>query len=282
MRFGVRTVTGRATSEPNRSETTVIPVESRSRSTPKSFRSSNLGTFADRLAELIGGPRRRNAFARECGLSETSLRQYLAGGVPGLDKVIQIARAKNVHVEWLATGEGPRDIQPKDRVSLSPERTEQEHVMGGMVQSQQLAGTQDGMVLLPYLSVVASAGQGIVPADEEIGEFLALKEEFLRQLGINPRNAHVLQIKGDSMYPTFRDHDVIVIDASLIDVREEGLYTLVYDDAVFAKRIQPLRDGTLRIVSDNKAAGYVDEIVSASERHTLKIVGRIRGVYRNL
>lgn len=84
------------------------------------------------------------------------------------------------------------------------------------------------------------------------------------------------------MYPTFRDHDVIIVDASLIEVQGEGLYTIVYDGAVYAKRIQPLRDGSLRIASDNKAAGYIDEIVPPAERHTLKIVGRIRGVYRNL
>ena len=238
-------------------------------------------TFADRLRALIGEGS-ANAFARECGIGESSVRQYLAGGVPGLDKVIQIARAKKVHVEWLATGDGPRDIQPEG--ALSPAGTDREQGLGRMIQVQSrhdVPGQAD-MVLLPRLSIQASAGQGVIPADEDIEEFLALKAEFLYRLGVNPRNAHVLQIKGDSMYPTFRIHDVIIVDASLVEVQEEGLYTIVYNEAVFAKRIQPLRDGSLRIASDNKGAGYIDEIVPASERHTLKIVGRIRGVYRNL
>ncbi|MBY0322525.1 MAG: hypothetical protein K2X72_27650 [Reyranella sp.] len=232
-----------------------------------------------RLKELLGEDDVAG-FARECGIKDGTMRQYLKGSVPGLDKAAQIALAKRVNLKWLATGRGPRDSLPEEATFPAEEQAEPRGVRFMRIAGNN-AQDQD-MVLLPRLSIEASAGQGIVPAGEEIEEFLAFKAEFLRHLGVNPQNAHVLQIKGDSMYPTFRDYDVIIIDASLIEVREEGLYTIVYDDAVFAKRVQPLRDGSLRIVSDNKAAGYVDEIVPASERHTLKIVGRIRGVYRNL
>lgn len=153
--------------------------------------------------------------------------------------------------------------------------------MSGMAQSQRAADIESEIVLLPRLNIEASAGLGIVPAEEEIEGFIAFKAEFLRDLGIDPRNAHVLQIKGDSMYPTLKNRDVIVIDASLVEVLQEGLYTLVYEGAVFAKRLQPLLDGSIVISSDNKEENWREETVPASERHTLKIVGRIRGVYRN-
>jgi len=50
-----------------------------------------------------------NAFAKECGLLEGSIRQYLAGGIPGTDKLAKIAAANHVSMDWLAAGRGPRE-----------------------------------------------------------------------------------------------------------------------------------------------------------------------------
>lgn len=238
-----------------------------------------MSAFSERLRQLVGGKRQISAFARECGLSNSTVRQYLSGSVPGLDKVIQIAKAKNVSVQWLATGEGPRDNAPS--AGLPQVGTQQEQTGGGMVQPSEGPALDGDLVTLPQLSLEASAGQGIVPVDEEIDGFLAFKAQFLRHIGVDPRNAHVLRIKGNSMYPTLRDRDIVIIDASLIDVLEEGLYTLVYSGAVLAKRLQPLIDGSVIISSDNKDEGYRDETVHPSERHNLKVVGRIKGVVRH-
>jgi phage repressor protein C with HTH and peptisase S24 domain len=46
------------------------------------------------------------SFAKRSRVGEGSLRQYLKGAEPGLDKVIAIAKAAGVSVAWLATGEG--------------------------------------------------------------------------------------------------------------------------------------------------------------------------------
>lgn len=237
-----------------------------------------MSDFSERLESLIGGRRRISAFSRECGVPGSTIRDYLEGAVPRLDKVIQIAQAKNVHVEWLATGNGPRDIQPE--ADLSSMALQSRQAIGGMTQSLRLEGTRSEMVMLPKLSVEASAGQGMLAGDEDIEGFMAFKAEFLRSLGVNPNNAHVLRIRGSSMYPTLQDKDVVVIDASIIEVIDEGLYTLVLGDVVRAKRIQPLANGGLRISSDNKAEGYADEIIPPSDLDTLRIVGRIRGVLR--
>ncbi len=149
-----------------------------------------------------------------------------------------------------------------------------------MAPSRGLLSASSGFVLLPRLSVEASAGRGAVPPDDETAGMVALKEDFLRDLGVNPRQAHVLAIRGDSMYPTLRSGDVVIVDTSAIDVLDEGLYTLVIGDAVRAKRLQPLAGGGVRVISDNKAEGYADEIVSRADLEGLRIVGRIKGMLR--
>lgn len=66
-------------------------------------------TFPARLATLIGDLSVR-AFARKAGVSDTFLRQCLAGRTePTRTKLIAIAEAGGVTVEWLATGAGPRE-----------------------------------------------------------------------------------------------------------------------------------------------------------------------------
>jgi transcriptional regulator with XRE-family HTH domain len=63
-------------------------------------------SFPERLKQLIGGQSIR-AFARECGLSDTTLRQYLSGqSEPTRPALIAIARAAHVSLDWLICGEG--------------------------------------------------------------------------------------------------------------------------------------------------------------------------------
>jgi len=63
--------------------------------------------FPERLASVIGAMSVR-AFARKTGVSDTFLRQCLAGRTdPTRAKLIAIARAADTSLEWLATGQHP-------------------------------------------------------------------------------------------------------------------------------------------------------------------------------
>lgn len=239
-----------------------------------------LSTFADRVNELIGGKRRRNAFARECGLSETSVRQYQEGAIPGLDKVIQIARAKNVSVNWLATGEGPRSAQPQG--ALDPSGTDQEQKAANTMLPVENTSEGSRIRFLPQLTVEASAGTGLIPLSEEVAGFVALNEDYLREMGVDPRHAHVLRVSGRSMAPTINDKDIVVVDTSVRTPTSEGIFTLVYGETVLIKRIRLQRDGGITLVSDNKSEGYTDEVVPRSELSTLHIVGRVKTHIRSL
>jgi len=49
-----------------------------------------------------------SSFARRCKLPEATIRSYLDGKKPVFDKLVKIADAAGVTVDWLATGRGPR------------------------------------------------------------------------------------------------------------------------------------------------------------------------------
>ena len=47
-----------------------------------------------------------SSFGRRCGIGEATLRSYLSGTTPSVEKLVAIADAANVSIEWLATGRG--------------------------------------------------------------------------------------------------------------------------------------------------------------------------------
>lgn len=64
--------------------------------------------FPARLRECIGDEPVAS-FARRCGFSEGLIRSYLKDDKrPGMDKLVRMADAAGVTVDWLATGRGPR------------------------------------------------------------------------------------------------------------------------------------------------------------------------------
>ncbi|RVU20658.1 S24 family peptidase [Methylobacterium oryzihabitans] len=234
----------------------------------------------DRISQAVTKLGGSTAAGEIVGVSDEAIGRWRRGPTkPPFPGVVALCRAAKFRVEWMATGEGPRDTGSSDEV---PGGTKQEQIGSGMVQSPTQTLPASGFVMLPRLHVEALAGRGAVPPDDETAGTIALKEGFLRGLGVQPRNAHVLPIRGDSMYPTLKSGDVVIVDTSVIDVLEEGLYTLVIGGMVRAKRLQPLAGGGVRVISDNKAEGYADEVVSRADLDGLRIVGRIKGMLRQL
>lgn len=64
-------------------------------------------TFGTRLRSLIEGESIAG-FARRVGVPEANIHTYLRGMSPQMDKLVRIADACGVTVDWLATGRGIR------------------------------------------------------------------------------------------------------------------------------------------------------------------------------
>lgn len=135
-------------------------------------------------------------------------------------------------------------------------------------------------IALPRLTIEGSAGHGLIPTREEIEDYLSVSRRYLREVGINPSYAHVLRLSGHSMAPTLLDKDLVIVDTSQNRVRDEEIYALAYGDAVLVKRLQPQLDGGMKIISDNKGGHYSDAYLPASDRHQLRVVGRVGGFLR--
>ncbi len=128
--------------------------------------------------------------------------------------------------------------------------------------------------LVPRLSVRAAAGTGAVNYEvEEIPDaMLAFRLEWLRQHGIDPRNAAIITAYGDSMEPTIRHGDALLINTAIQDVRSEGIYVVRVEDTLLVKRISIGLDH-ITLISDNPA--IKDEVITKDRLPDLHIVGRV-------
>lgn len=132
---------------------------------------------------------------------------------------------------------------------------------------------QTGYVLVPSYDIEASAGGGLVPVSEEVGDLLAFREGWLRELGLTPGKAATVEARGDSMEPTIRNGDLLLVDMSVNRLIDDAIYLLERDGGVTVKRVQRRFDGSIVIISDN--AHYESEHLSADEATSIRISGRV-------
>ncbi len=212
---------------------------------------STLSTFADRLRQVLGHEA-IYAFSRRSGVSDTALRSYMKGSVPGLDKVLLIAQAAKVSVYWLATGDGDPDPD-------QPQRT-----------------TDSEFVYIPCLDVEVSAGPGVVAHDETMQGVVAFDAQWLRaQTNCNPSKLSLVTVKGDSMSPTLEDGDMIFVDHSSTDYRD-GIHVFQMEGDLLVKRLQKLPGSSISVISDNpRFPAFTVDLTDSS--CVFKLIGQYKG-----
>lgn len=215
-----------------------------------------------RLSELMAGMS-VSAFARKCGLPDASIRQYFKGSVPGADKAAQIAERNGVTLEWLVTGRGERHREEQFGRDASAvlvlEHDEKTYSMLTMVErlrfdenelfSLELAEHEDPLLVIG------------LPAD------------WLQQRGMQPEHVRVWTHRDDTMEPTIRNGDVLLIDTSRRALQRDGIHIVREGGRAKVRRVHWRRDGGLRIMADNPA--YPAEEYAAAETDQLEIIGRV-------
>ena len=83
---------------------------------------------------------------------------------------------------------------------------------------------------------------------------------------------------GDSMEPTISDHDIVICDRGQVrldQVKSDKLWACIFGGVGMIKRLRPMPDGRVRIMSDNQLVR--DDYASDGDLH---IVGRVVAVVK--
>ena len=149
----------------------------------------------------------------------------------------------------------PRKLEETDRRTLARFFGIDESLLGAPEEnSRALPGKvlRGDWLDVPRLALGASAGPGSLASEEQaIGTF-RFSSRWLRAQGLDPAMLSAIAVTGDSMEPTLRDGDEILVDRAPRALRD-GIHVVRVDEAVLVKRLDMARPGAIALLSDNPA-----------------------------
>lgn len=220
----------------------------------------DLDTPAARLkwARINSGFEHANHFAEKVGMNPVTYGAHENGTNGFLSKHgATYAKALGITLDWLASG-GPL---PDD---------------GG----EALRSTKDvatiasdlGVVMVREVDISYAMGDGSVVAEYPDTGMMPFQENFLRMLRVrDPESVFVCRGDGDSMVPTIHGQDMVLVDASRNRITlSDHIWAIVAAGAGMIKRLRPLPDGRLMILSDNPSVP--EQIFDGQDVH---VVGKV-------
>lgn len=196
-----------------------------------------------------GGPSHRG-LEKELGLKRNALKGILdkESRTPSVDNAKKIAEALGLEF-YIGP---PRETGPVYNVSLD----------------------SADYAPIPRLDARLAAGGGAINDQvEELGA-LAFRRDWLRERGISPDQACLLTVTGDSMSPTLRDGDLVMIDRRRTAIRDRRVYALIDTNGnARVKRLDLVPDQLIILTSDNPA--HPAETRTGEDMNRLNILGEI-------
>jgi phage repressor protein C with HTH and peptisase S24 domain len=210
--------------------------------------------------------------AEVAAVSKSTLQRWIEGGSdPSFEGLAKLARHTGVSLDWLATGQGESTgKQPKPGLAVEPSVW-----LPGKVQD----AAESGFVMIPRYDVTASAGPGSFRDMEKVTDVLAFKADWVRrELRTSPDKLALITAEGDSMDPTIRPGDILLIDTSVDEIEQDSIYVVVIDGYVMVKRCQRLFRSGIVIKSDNP--NYDEIRLGPDEAGEFIVAGRVCWVGR--
>lgn len=208
-------------------------------------------------------------FARRTGKATTSISRILKGKVMGSDLARELELKIGKPRGWL---DDIRNLRQKE-LAIQPESP------GGIevLMSQETINHNDS-VPIPLMNATPRMGIGALRPDYDVVvRRLEVDRGFLRQLSISrPEALALLHAYGDSMAPTFSDGDMLLVDTAVTELRIDATYVLARGDTdeIMVKRVQRHPDGSIKILSDNRAL-YDPIVLSKEEAAKIQVLGRV-------
>lgn len=230
--------------------------------------------------------------ATKFGIPYNTYRKYENGpSKPGADAIEGITRA-GINANWLLTGEGEMLLADRPKPLSKPIQDAVDAFFPGTLELASSGKPYDwgdttdalqsdapphapyGFVLVPRYDVSASMGNGAVIHSEQIVDHLAFREQWVRlELNTSPKNLVLISAIGDSMEPTLRAGDLLLIDRGSEGVKQDAIYAFAMNGELRVKRMQLKLDGSLVVRSDNSK--YEAESLNNDQIGSLHIVGRV-------
>lgn len=205
-----------------------------------------------RVVEQNGG---NEAVARKAGIGTTTLSKYLNGSEWKLSNIVRLGNACGVSPSWLAFG--PPSDNEIDTLK-----------------------NEDALVEIPFYDLKDRRDNCFASESNPTLIRYPISSKLLQELDLDSRETSMIRIDGDSMEPTIRSGDIVLIDMRRSKILT-GLAVLVVVGQPTVKRLIPNPSGTMSLSADNKL--YPTHEVEASrlkwdassDGDAISIIGRV-------
>jgi transcriptional regulator with XRE-family HTH domain len=111
-------------------------------------------------------------------------------------------------------------------------------------------------VWIAHYDVRAAMGGGQIPHEyPEMLQDIRVSPRHLREMGVQfKEHFHLKMITGwgQSMAPTIKDRDPLLVDVTVREFTGDGIYLLSHDEMLYVKRLQKKGKDHFKMISDNK------------------------------
>lgn len=129
-------------------------------------------------------------------------------------------------------------------------------------------------VKIPYYRISAAAGGGVFAEGKTDAVQIYFLSGWIRdRLNTTPKNLFAMDIYGDSMEPTLRHGDTVLVDKKKNHLRSNGLYVLEINDMLIVKRVEVQPDNSILMKSDNP--DYEPYVLKPGEEGHFGVKGRV-------
>ena len=193
----------------------------------------------------------------EIGVPQQKLLQLSQKRGVSLSELSRLIGKNSSYLQQFVRKGSPRKLDETHRRTLARFFEVNESELGApedISSVEQVSGKAGQWVDVPRLELGVSAGPGAVAyADGEsaIGVF-RFSRQWLRGEGFDPAMLSAICVIGDSMEPTLRDGDEILVDRAPRPLRD-GIHVVRLEDALLVKRLDISRPGRIVLISDNRS-----------------------------
>lgn len=209
----------------------------------------------ERGAELGMTPRQISMLAVGNG---DAIRNIGRGAMPSADRLERIADVLQTTSNWLLGEEGGQMPINPDRITT-------------------YAAQHLDAVMIPFYNAPHSMGAGSTFDIEASHEMVPLAKSWLRgKVSGGLDQLMLLPGQGDSMEPTIRDGDVVLVDkAQTVVSQPDRIWAFNHLESGYIKRLRRARLGEFTVSSDNKAVSEWPADIA-----DITIVGRVVSIMR--
>lgn len=204
--------------------------------------------------------------ADKAGVSQPVISQLESGASQKSVHIAKLAAACGVDPLWLSEGSG-------QMVGTERPISQEAQIIGSVAAWDSSTPLDDDEVALPlYKEVELSAGDGSTQVLEVPGRKIRLARSTLRESGVQPENAIIAMVSGNSMERLILDGAGIGVDLGTKNIIDGEIYAFDHDGMLRVKYLYRLPGGGLRLRSENTEE-YPDEIYTPEQAEHIRILG---------